>query len=881
MLRRLIQSLGNLFRKQSLDRDLDEELASYEDLLTAERHAKGLSPDAARRAARLDIGGADAVKEAVRDVRAGAAIESLGRDLRYAVRTLARSPGFTAFTLLTFAVAIGGLTVIFSLVNALLLKPLPYPESDRLVMVLETDDADPIGGYTVAAPNYFDWHKENRVFSAMALYEYLGANLEGGAEPEQVGAIRVTGGVFELLGVSPLLGRGLLASDDAPGTRVVVLSHRLWQRRYGADSSLVGKTIRINGQASQVVGVMPAGFAFPSTHQQIWLPINLNAEDQGRASHSFMVIARLKEGVSLATARSELRAIGNRLATAYPATNSNETANVFAMRDLWMQGAQGVLKTLLAAVALVLLIASANVASLLVARGAARRREIATRMGLGGSRARIVRQLVTESVVLSLTGAALGLGLAMVGTRALLGLFPQSLRNLPFRDLSTVSLDATVVGLAVVVALVAGIAAGLAPALTSLPAEPAELLRDAGARSTTARHTRRLKSALVGGEVALAMLVLVGAGLLIASIRRLQRVAPGLDPVNVMAVDVTLPQADFYGPAERVNLCADLSRETALVPGVVSTSAVSHVPLSGANAGRSFVLEGAPDPGPSNLPSASYGVACPGYFQTLGIPLLAGRDFTSADRASAPAVMVINEALGGKWFPGANPLGRRIKLGRFESDGPWITIIGVVGNVRHGGLAQPAQPYLYAPYAQAAWPRLTVMIRTSAPLAGFAPLRQALRRAAPAEPIGDPFTMEQVVEGSLGHLRFPMVLFSVFAAMALALAALGCFGIASQAVVQRRRELGIRIALGARGGQVYRLVVGQTMVPVVFGLALGIVGAFGFARVLGSLLYDIAPGDPLTLVLGAALLGGVTVLACLIPARRAARVDPVLVLRDE
>lgn len=273
----------------------------------------------------------------------------------------------------------------------------------------------------------------------------------------------------------------------------------------------MGKTIRINGQASQVIGVMPAGFAFPSTQQQIWLPIGLNAEDQGRASHSFMVIARLKDGVSLATARSELRAIGDRLAAAYPATNSNETANVFAMRDLWMQGAQGVLKTLLAAVALVLLIASANVASLLVARGAARRREIATRMGLGGSRARIVRQLVTESVVLSLTGAALGLGLAMVGTRALLGLFPQSLRNLPFRDLSTVSLDATVVGLGVVVALVAGIAAGLAPALTSLPAEPAELLRDAGARSTTARHTRRLKSALVSGEVTLAMLVLVGA----------------------------------------------------------------------------------------------------------------------------------------------------------------------------------------------------------------------------------------------------------------------------------------------------------------------------------------------------------------------------------
>jgi len=881
MLRRVIRSLRNVFRKQSLDRELDEEVASYEDLLTAERHAGGLRPDAARRAARLDLGGADAVKEAVRDVRAGALLESLGRDLRYAFRTLRRSPGFTIFTLLTFAVALGGLTVIFSFVNALLLKPLPYPDSDRLVTVLETDDDDLTGGYTLAAPNYLDWQKENRVFSAMAMYQYLSANLSDGTEPEQVGGIRVTGGIFDLLRVAPMLGRGLLPSDDAPGTRVVVVSHRLWQRRYGSDSSLVGKTIQFNGQASEVVGIMPEGFAFPSANQQIWLPINLNAEDQERASHSFMAVARLKDGVSIATARSELRAIGHRLAAAYPATNTNETVNVFAMRDLWIEGTENVLRTLLAAVVLVLLIAAANIASLLVARGAARRREIATRLGLGGTRSRIARQLVTESVVLALGGAAVGLGLASLGTRALFAVFPHSLRSVPFRDLSSVSLDVTVALVGVLVALLTGIAAGLAPALTSLPAEPAELLRDAGARSTTARHTRRLKSVLVGGEVALAMLVLVGAGLLIASISRLQRVAPGLDPANVIAVDMALPQPDFYGPAERVNLCADLSRETTLVPGVVSTSAVSHVPLSGANAGRSFVMEGAPDPGPANLPSASYGVACPGFFQTLGIPLLAGRDFSSADRPSAPMVMVVNEALGEKYFPGANPVGRRIKLGRFETDGPWVTIIGVIGNVRHGGLAQPVKPYFYAPYAQAAWPGMTVMIRTSAPLEGFAPLRQALRRAAPGEPIGDPFTMEQVVENSLGHLRFPMVLFSVFAAMALLLAALGCFGIASQAVVQRRRELGIRIALGARTGQIYGLVVGQALVPILAGLGVGVIGALAFARVLRSLLFDIGPGDPVTLLLGSAVLGVVTILASLLAARRAAQVDPVRVLRDE
>ena len=881
MVRRLLRSLGNLFRKPALDRDLDDEIASYEALLADERRGQGLSPEAARRAARLDIGGPDAVKEAVRDVRAGAALESVGRDVRYAFRTLSRSPGFTAFTVLTFAVALGGLTVMFSLVNALLLKPLPYYQSDRLVMVLETDDDDATGGYTLAAPNFFDWKKENRVFSAMALYEYQSANLAGGVEPEQVGGVRVTGGVFEMLGVAPLLGRGLQPSDDTPGTRTVVLSHRLWQRRYGSDSSLVGKTIVINGQASEVIGVMPPGFAFPSANQQVWLPINLNAEDQGRAAHSFMSVARLKDGISVSVARSELRAIGHRLAAAYPATNANETVNVFRMSDLWVEGAEGTLQMLLAAVALVLLIASANIASLLVARGAARRREIATRMGLGGSRARVARQLVIEGLVLSLGGAALGFGLAKVAAPAILAAFPYGLRNLPFRDLSTVSLDGTVVVVAALVALAAGLAAGLAPALTSLPAEPAELLRDAGARSTTARHAGRLKSLLVGAEVALAMLVLVASGLLIASISRLHGVSPGLDPAGVMGVEMALPQPDFYGPAQRTTLCADLARELTLVPGVVSVSAVSHVPLSGANAGRSFVLEGLPDPGPSNLPTASYGVACPAYFQTLGIPLVAGRDFALTDTPATPPVVIINQALADRYFPAANPVGRRIKLGRFDTDGPWATVIGVTGNVRHSGLAKPVGPYLFAPYQQAAWPRLVVMVRTATPLAAFEPVRRALRRAAPAEPIGDPVTMEHVVEESLGHLRFPMVLFSIFAAMALALAALGCFGIASQAVVQRRRELGIRIAMGARAGQIYRLVLGQTVVPVLVGLALGIVGALGFARLIRSLLYDIAPGDPMTLLGGSVLLGAVTMIACLLPARRAAKVDPVLVLRDQ
>jgi len=369
---------------------------------------------------------------------------------------------------------------------------------------------------------------------------------------------------------------------------------------------------------------------------------------------------------------------------------------------------------------------------------------------------------------------------------------------------------------------------------------------------------------------------------LIASIQRLHGVAPGLDPTNLIAQEMVLPQADTYGPASRVTFCADMAREVGAVPGAVAVSAVSHLPLTGANAGRSFVVEGAPDPGPANLPGASYGIVCPAYFTTMKIPLLAGRDFAETDRATAPPVMVINERFAARWLQNQDPVGRRIKLGRFDSPTPWITIVGVVGDVHHEWLHQAPEPYLYAPYQQAAWPQMVVTVRSAGnPLGLVGPVREALARAAPGDAIGQAQTMEHVLDGSLGHLRFPMVLFSLFAAMALALAALGCFGVASQAVVQRRRELGIRIALGARAVQVYRMVVGQTMVPVFCGLAAGIAGALAFTKVLGGLLYEITPTDPVILLLGSAVLGVATVLSCLLPAHRASQVDPATVLREE
>lgn len=874
--------LRNLLRRRHVDQDLDAEVDAYEEHLVAEKTAAGMPESAARRQARLDLGGRDAVKEAVRDRRAGAPIEQLLRDLRYAVRTLARSPTFTIFTLLTFALSIGGMSVIFTLVNAVFLKPLPYDRPDQLVMVLEASVEQPDNGFSVAAPNFVDWEKQNDVFQRMALYEYLGFNLSGDGEPEQVGGLRVSSGILGVLGVRPILGRGFTPADDSGSTgHVVVISHRLWARRFASDSAIVGRTIRLNQEPWVVIGVLPEAFAFTSRGQQVFVPIQLSREDNSRGSHSFFAVARLKDGVSVRQADAAMRVIGDRLARQYPDVNDGETAIAFPMRELWVQDTSETLQALMVAVALVLLIASANVAGLLVARGNARRREIAARLALGGTRRRVVSELVTESVVLAVVGAALGLVLALIGVRELIGILPQGMRSVPFRSITTVTLDFTVYAFAAITAILAGIAAGLPAALSVLPRDLSAALRDGSARGATGRRGQRLRGALVGFEVALAIVVLVGAGLLVSSIRRLQRVPPGLDPHHVMALNVELPQPDFYGPAVRTGWCDGLQRELGALPGLRSVSAISHVPLTGANAGRSFVIEGLPDPG-NSLPNTWFGTACPGYFRTMGIAMKAGRDFTSDDRAGVPQVAVINETFRKRYFGDGDPIGRRVKLARFDTDAPWLTIVGVVDDVRHSGLQRELYPYLYATYPQNAWPRMSVMIRTEGnPLDLGQAARQALLKVAPEQPVGDAATMEVILDNSLGHLRFPMTLFSLFGLMAALLAALGVFGVATQAVLQRRRELGIRLALGAKASQLYGLVVRQVMAPVVFGMLFGVVGALTGTRVLRNLLYKIEPNDPRTISLGAVALGVVALVACLVPARRAARVDPAIVLRED
>lgn len=863
------------------DSELDDEIDSYLDLLTAEKVRGGMSPEAARRAAKLELEGADHVKEAVRDVRRGAGLERIARDIRFGIRTLRRTPAFTSFTVLTFALAIGGLTTIFTLVNAVLLKPLPYPESDRLVTLMEDYRSTVTGGFPVAAPNFRDWEQQATSFDGMAMWESMGFNLSGDSDPEQVPGLRTTHRLFEVLATKPILGRGLVADDDAGSNgKVVVLSWGLWQRRFGGDSAIVGRTIRMNQEPWQVVGVMPKGFAFPTARHAVWTPIALTEGDQGRGAHSFLTVARLRDGVSFEQAREEMRTIGGRLAAQYPESSPDETVMSLRLRDQWLGQTRSTLMALMVAVVLVVLIAASNVASLLVARGHARRRELAARMALGGSRGRIMSQILTESVLLATAGAIVGLSLATASIRALVAILPPGMRYVPYRDLTAVSVDLNVFLVIAMVAVLAGIAAGLAPALTVLPSEPAEVLRDSEGRSSTGRHGRRLKEALVSVEVGLAVVVLVSASLLVTSIRKLIGVDPGLDPANVVTMDMSLPQADPYGPATRTDYCDQVATQVGGVPGVNLASAVSLLPLRGSGASRSFLIEGDPDPG-TRPPWGQYGVICPGYFRALGIPLQ-GRDFTTDDRNTTGGVVIINEVMRERYFKGRDPIGMRITQGNPDDPTGWKTIVGVAGNVRHFGLRGDIPPYFYAPYPQAAWPSMTIVAKLSAPgAAGGRTIRDALARFEPEAPVSDPVMMGQVVDDSLGHLRFPLALFSIFAALAVALAATGIFGIASQSVQQRRRELGIRRALGAKAGQLYRMVVGQAMVPVVLGVGLGLVGAFAGTRVIQGLLYGVGPTNLPTFAIVAVVLCLVAVFASVVPARRAAHVDPATVLRED
>ncbi len=809
---------------------------------------------------------------------------ALVADLRYALRLLRRNPGFTLAATLTLALAIGANTTMFSVVNATLLRRLPFPESDRLVLLWTGTTNDPTDLGIVSLPNFTDWRAESRSFESMALFDSAGRgyNLSSGGEPEQVSGVRVTASFFRVLGVPPLLGRTFLPEEEMPGRdHEVVLSYGLWERRYGADRSLIGRPIRIDDEFFTVVGVMPPRFEFQfwSGPRQLWVPAGYTPGDHDRGSRSFVALARLAPGTTLEAARAEMDGIGQRLAREYPATNAGGTVRVTPMADYGLNRLRPTLVALLAAVGFVLLIGCANVANLMLARTSTRTKEIAIRRALGASHGRILRQLLTESVLLSGLGGLGGLLLANLGTAGLPGLLPRSLHFIPLRPLERVEVDGPVLAFTLVLSMLAGLLFGLAPALGSARTDVDRPLKES-ARGSTQGGRGRLRHVLVASEVALTLVTLAGAGLMIATVAHLLHNDPGLDPRNVLKLEMSLPQENlYYGPPTHEGFCQNLAEQVGSLPGVVSVSGVAHLPLSGGGAGRAYFIEGRPDPGPENVPGAGYSVVCPAYLRTMGIPLLAGREFTQTDRVGAPQVILVNQAMARRDWPGETALGKRIQLG---TEGPWLTVVGVFGNVRHYGLDTEAEPFFLRPYPQAGWPVIQVVVRTAADPAGFvAPVVQALRVVEPGRPVSHVRTLEDVVAASVGPRRFSMLLLGAFGALALVLAAVGITGVVSYCVVQRTQEIGIRVALGARPRDVLQLVVAGSLGWALGGMVVGLAAALGLLRGLSDQLYGVGPTDPLVLAVVCLLLAAVAGAASYLPARRAARLDPATALRCE
>lgn len=883
-MRRLFWFFRRLIFRNHYESELRQELEAAHELLASEYQSSGMSEANARLAARKALGSADTLREEVHDAWAGALLERFGRDVRYAFRGLRRQPGFALACVLTFGVAIGGTTAIATLVNSLLLKPLPFEDSERLLMVMQRSNGSAGAGHVASQPNIDDWARRNRVFEQLAYYEYLGFNIAPpNSAPEQVGGLRASHELFDVLRAKPLLGRTFLASDENNGNGdIAILSYSLWHDRFAADSAIVGKAVHINKRAFIVIGVMRPDLKFPSARQQLWIPMTLSNDDRSRQSQSFFAVARMKPDASLATVTNDLRRVGIELAREYPDANADQSINAFPLSELWMQDIARILRLLTAAVLLVALMAVVNVSGLLLARGGARRHELGARLALGGSRARLVSQLVTESVVVSVLGGLLGIAVAYIALPVFVSLPGLGLNNLPFRDASDVVINLRILASAVAIAVAAGVVAGAIPALSVIPRSPAALLKRGDERGATARARHGIRGALLAVETGLAVVVLVGAGLLIDSVRRAVAIEPGVNAVNVSLMGLALPQKDFYGIPERLLFCSELQRQTKAIAGVQGVSAVSHVPFSGQNAGRTFFIDGRPAPAPNDEPYAHYGVICPDYFRTMGIPVKSGHDFTDRDVVAAPQVAIVNEAFQKKYFPGTTAVGKRFRMDRTNPNAPWITIVAVVGDVRHTGLVSEMHPYLYRPYSQTVWPNMTVAVKTAnQSRAVLGEVQESLRRLIPDEPVGEPFAMQGVVDGSLGYMRFPLFVMLAFAGIAALLTIVGVFGVASQVVVQRTRELGIRRALGATRASLYGVVVTETLIPAAVGLSGGLLVARLSGQVLDGLLYGVKATDASTFALVSVVLVLLTVTACVGPARRAAGVDPARTLRND
>jgi putative ABC transport system permease protein len=859
-------------RQKRMLNDLDQDIRDHIELETADNIARGLSPEEARYAALRKFGNVTRVKEETREVWSFVWLEQLVQDIHLGLRMLRKSPGFTAVATLTLALGIGANTAIFSVINGVLLRPLPYKDPEQLVVMKEHD----------SLPNLMDIQRQARAFSEGGGINVDRMDYTGGTEPVQVRVGFVNAAFLETLGVQPMLGRILSPGEDVPGgPRLAVASSRFWENYLGRDPHAVGNTIHLGGNAYTVIGVMPASFAPPAEHADVF--VSLSVADPGAAAerdlHFLHTYWRLQAGVTLAQAQADMAAIDRRLAEQYPAEEKERKTQLVPLQEWLVGDVRSALLVLFGAVGLVLLIACANFASLLMVRAVAGRQELVIRAALGAGRCRLIRKTLTESTLLSVLGGAAGLLLAQWGTSLLLALRPESLARL-----SGISIDTRVLAFVLVVSVLTGIVFGMAPVWIAGRADVAEALKESGRSTTASTMGHGIRRLLVTSELAVALVLLVGAGLLIKGFSRLRSMNPGFNSTNVMTMYLQLPATRYGEIPKQTQFRRELLTRLNDLPGA-QAAMVTDIPLGGNYVGHRFVIDGRPPVAVGAEPDVQTLSVMGDYFHVMQIPVRAGREFTPLDREGQPLVAIVNEEMVRAFVPHENPIGVRISWAGYAEGPRWMTVIGVVGDVKHSGLNQPTDPAVYTPFSQSdeAWRRfMTLAIRTQHASAGLVEeVKKQVWSVDGQIPVSDVHAMDELIADSLAQQRFNMLLLGLFAALALILAAVGIYGAMAFAVKQRTHEIGIRSALGAQRVDVLRLVLREGAKIALFGIASGIAGALALTRLMASLLFEVKPTDPAIFAGVAILLAFVALAACYIPARRATRVDPMVALRYE
>jgi putative ABC transport system permease protein len=900
MLSSIWHRLVALFRRRRLERDLEDEVAFHLAMREADLRADGVPDRTAREMARRRFGNVTHLKEQTRDMWLFPSFESIAQDVRFALRTLRKSPGFTIVAVLALAIGIGGNTAIFSLVDAVRARALPYQEPERLVGLFGNVQRTTVERRGTSYPDYADWRAQATSFVDMAAFDSLTATLFTKEEPERLTGERVSPGYFSIIGISPARGRTFRSDEDAVGNAadVVILSDGLWKRRFGSDPNIIGHTITLNTRACTVVGIMPPGFKGLTDSAEFWAPFAFQMSADAlaqRGNRGFAPVARLKDGVSLASAQAEMDTIARRLETAYPQSNEKRGVEVSPLAVELVGALRPALLMLMAAVAFVLLIACANVANLVLTRSEARRREIAVRTALGAGRGRLLRQLITESCVLTLIGAAAGILLARVAVDTLLASSPVT-----FPSFVVPGLDLRVAAFTIVVSLACGILVGLAPGLQSRAVDLSNALKES-AKGSGGRRSQQVRGALVIAEVSMAVVLLIGAGLMIRSVRNLVGLDPGFNPSSVLTLRVNIPRAAAPAapapaapsgqggtpalpptPPPLVVQARSLVQRVRAVPGVVAATLSNDLPLDGSAGAVFYTAEGQPPVTAQNVPRAYIHTVSPDFFATLGIPLAQGRTFADNELTQQATAIVVSDQVVKRFWPGQDAIGKRLKLGAAGSNNPWLSIVGVVGDVKYRGLpANPTKdPDIYLPFLDRNAIVAIAVRTTSEPTAVAGAIRSAIRAADPSITVYSVRSMDELIGAQTAQSRFIMWLMGAFAAIALSLAVIGIYGVMSYLVAQRTREIGVRLALGAAGSDILRLVVGNGARLIAVGIVIGIAATFALERLVSTLLFGVTALDAAAAI-AVAVLAAVALLACYVPALRATRVSPITALRYE